>query len=249
MLYRKLADCLQPDVPIYGLQSRGLVDETTHHESIAEMAAHYIKEMLEIQPDGPYFVGGYCMGGMIAFEIGQQLQKMGKTVGQVLLLETYNISTAPRRYRSPLRYLFQGAYFYGANTAIIRPGERWKFLRQKLNVASHRLTVRFQEIRDRYLRRAAGSSLHKHHSRVRLNNDRASLGYTPTSYRGRVALIRPKVYFAGLNSPTFGWDRVVGDGLEIREIPVYPRGMLVEPFCQALAETVKLCLASADESI
>lgn len=248
MLYRKLADCLQPDVPVYGLQSRGLVDEATHHESIAEMATHYIQEMLEIQPDGPYFVGGYCMGGIIAFEIGQQLQRMGKTVGQVLLLETYNISAASRRYRSRLRYLFQGAYFYGANSAILPAGKRWKFLRQKLNVASHRLTVRFQEIRDRSFKRGAGSGLHRYPSRVRENNDRASLGYTPTSYRGRVALIRPKVYFAGLNDPAFGWDRVVGDGLEIREIPVYPRGMLVEPFCQALADTVKLCLDAANES-
>jgi amino acid adenylation domain-containing protein len=248
MLYRKLADCLQPDVPVYGLQSRGLTGEATHQESIAEMATHYIKEMLEVQPEGPYFIGGYCMGGIIAFEIAQQLQLKGKTVGLVLLLETYNISTAPRKTRGPLRYLLQGAYFYGANIAILPAGERWKFLQQKLNVASHRLTIRFQEIRDRYLRRGAGSGRHKHHSRVRLDNDRASLGYTPTPYRGRVALIRPRIYFAGLNDPTFGWDRVVGGGLEIREIPVYPRGMLVEPFCHSLAETVKFCLVGAGES-
>ena len=56
-------------------------------------------------------------------------------------------------------------------------------------------------------------------------------------------IIRPKGNFLGLTSRSLGWSEVVvGGGLEIHELPVYPKGILVEPFCRLLAEALKLCL-------
>jgi hypothetical protein len=55
-------------------------------------------------------------------------------------------------------------------------------------------------------------------------------------------VIRPKGNFLGLTSPSLGWSEVVGEGLEIHELPVYPKGILVEPFCRLLADALKLCL-------
>jgi hypothetical protein len=60
-----------------------------------------------------------------------------------------------------------------------------------------------------------------------------------------VAVIRPKGSFLGLSSSTLGWERVIRNGLEIYELPVYPKGMLVEPFCRTLAETLQNCLQNA----
>lgn len=53
------------------------------------MAAHYIKEMRELQPNGPYFIGGRSLGGMVAFEMAQQLRERGEQVGLLALLDTY----------------------------------------------------------------------------------------------------------------------------------------------------------------
>jgi len=57
-----------------------------------------------------------------------------------------------------------------------------------------------------------------------------------------VAVIRPKGHFLGLANASFGWSEIVRYGLELHQLPVYPKGMLVEPFCHLLAETLKLCL-------
>ncbi len=66
LFYRKLAHYLLPDQPFYGLQAQGLDGKRSPLTSIPEMASHYIKEMQRIQPQGPYFVGGFSLGGQIA---------------------------------------------------------------------------------------------------------------------------------------------------------------------------------------
>ena len=81
------------------------------------MASHYVRELLAIQPSGPYRLGGYCLRGVIAFEMAQQLQAQGKQVDLVTMLETYNPSMVPR---SKLRALslplfLQDLWFHGAN--------------------------------------------------------------------------------------------------------------------------------------
>ena len=79
------------------------------------------------------------------------------------------------------------------------------------------------------------------HLLVQKLNDRAAEQYVPEPYAGRVALIRSRGHFSGLDSPSLGWSECIKD-LEIHELPVYPKGMLVEPFCGLLAETLKKCL-------
>jgi hypothetical protein len=51
-------------------------------------------------------------------------------------------------------------------------------------------------------------------------------------------IIRPHGHFTGLTSPSLGWDQIVRNGLEIHELPVFPKGMLVEPFCRSLADSL-----------
>jgi acyl carrier protein len=72
--YYDLARHLGADQPFYGLQALGLDPGREAHTCIADMAAHYIKEIREIQPAGPYFLGGRSMGGTIAFEMACQLR-------------------------------------------------------------------------------------------------------------------------------------------------------------------------------
>ena len=74
------------------------------------------------------------------------------------------------------------------------------------------------------------------HLLVKQINDRAAAQYVPRPYTGRVAVIRPHDGFSGLNDPAFGWGEVVREGLTVSEIPIHPRGMLVEPFVRTLAQ-------------
>src|SRR5262249_37178884 len=58
--------------------------------TVEEMAAAYLKEIREFQPEGPYFLGGFCLGGQVAFDIAQRLQEMGEEVPLLAIMDTYN---------------------------------------------------------------------------------------------------------------------------------------------------------------
>src|SRR5262249_1832473 len=74
LCYYELAQELGPDQPFYGLQSQGLDGLQPPEADIESMAAHYIQEIKTVQKEGPYHLGGWSMGGMIAFEMARQLK-------------------------------------------------------------------------------------------------------------------------------------------------------------------------------
>jgi aspartate racemase len=87
--YYPLAEYLGRDRPIYGLQSQGLDGKQQLVTSIPEMASNYIQEMLTIQPQEPYLLIGYSFGGLLVYEVAQQLQALGKRVDFLAVLD-YN---------------------------------------------------------------------------------------------------------------------------------------------------------------
>ena len=84
-----LARCLGSDQPVYGLQMRGLDGRAAPHTTIEEMAAEYVAAIRERQPHGPYHLLGHSLGGMVAFEMAQQLCRAGETVAPLLILDMF----------------------------------------------------------------------------------------------------------------------------------------------------------------
>jgi hypothetical protein len=101
LFYGNLSLHLGYDQPLYGLQAKG-VNGTEHPSSqMEEMANFYITEIRKVQPEGPYYLAGYCLGAMIAFEIAQQLKNKGQ---RVALLANFNgISPTYRSDQSALK--------------------------------------------------------------------------------------------------------------------------------------------------
>lgn len=94
--YFDLARCLSgAGHPVYGLQARGLDGEQAPSSNIEKMAAHYIEEVRTVQPTGPYHLGGWSLGGVIAFEMTRQLLAQGETVPLLALFDS-DISEANR---------------------------------------------------------------------------------------------------------------------------------------------------------
>ncbi|KMK65641.1 type I polyketide synthase [Puniceibacterium sp. IMCC21224] len=85
---RHLAHLLGADRPFYGLQARGLYGDESPHDDLPQMARDYIAEMKQVQPQGPYLLGGFSGGGITAYEIAQQLRAMGDEVAMIVLLDT-----------------------------------------------------------------------------------------------------------------------------------------------------------------
>ncbi|WP_162141563.1 amino acid adenylation domain-containing protein [Lunatimonas lonarensis] len=87
--YYKLVSRMDAEQPIYGIQAMGLNGIDQPFETIEEMASHYLSEILDQNPYGPYNLAGYSFGGVIAFEMAQQLVRMGKKVDKLILFDTY----------------------------------------------------------------------------------------------------------------------------------------------------------------
>ena len=75
-----LARRLGGDQPFYGLQSRGLYGGAPPLQTVEEMAAHYLAELRTVQPDGPYYLAGYCFGTIVAFDMAQRARRSGEEV-------------------------------------------------------------------------------------------------------------------------------------------------------------------------
>jgi thioesterase domain-containing protein len=85
--FRNLAQHLGPDQPFYSFQAQDQDKEQTAPLSIEDTAAFYVREVREIQPVGPYFLGGFCFGGVVAFEMARQLSAQGQDVALVAIME------------------------------------------------------------------------------------------------------------------------------------------------------------------
>lgn len=72
--------------PVYGIQAVGLDGELPRHESVDAMAAYYADQVIDFQPEGPYYLVGYSLGGTFAFEVARQLEFRGARVAFIAML-------------------------------------------------------------------------------------------------------------------------------------------------------------------
>jgi thioesterase domain-containing protein len=101
LCYADLAAALGPDQPFYGLQEFGLAEGQTPFTRIEEMAGLYVGATKEVQPEGPYQLAGWSFGGLVAYEMAQQLCAAGDDVALLAMFDTY----APAALSDDLRNL------------------------------------------------------------------------------------------------------------------------------------------------
>jgi amino acid adenylation domain-containing protein len=89
LLFNALAMNMDAEQPVYGLQAKGLngIDEPL--DVMEDIAANYIAEIVAKNPDGPYALAGYSLGGIIAYEMAKQLMAAGKEVKMLAMFDTY----------------------------------------------------------------------------------------------------------------------------------------------------------------
>ena len=84
----KLVRLLKSDQPAYGLEPLGMDGKQFPQTGLKEMATYYVQEIQKLQPQGPYFLVGRCFGGIVVFEMAQQLLAQGQKVALLALLDT-----------------------------------------------------------------------------------------------------------------------------------------------------------------
>ncbi|MBV9573423.1 MAG: hypothetical protein JOY93_05170 [Acidobacteriales bacterium] len=240
LIYRDLARHLGPDQPFYGLQSRGLTGISEPLTTIEEMASLYVKEIQKFRPHGPYLLGGYCMGGTIAFEVAQQLRARGEAVPLLALFDTMNWCKVPRpSIFNKTLHAVQRLEFHAVNFSHLDFTGKRTFFREKAQALKSRLPVWRGMIAGTVSR---GSERKRSESDVLANiwrtNDRACMNYRPRAYLGVVTDFRPARQYRIYDKPDAKWEALALRGQETIVLPVYPAGILVEPFVKHLADAL-----------
>lgn len=236
LVYRDLARHLGNDQPFFGLQCQGLDGTRPPLTRVEDMAALYVKEIRHARPHGPYLLGGYCGGGTIALEVAQQLHAAGEKVALLALFDTMNWSKIPPMSVWSKSYQYsERLVFHAANFLTLDGTGKTQFLQEKLKGVRQRLPVWRGMLLARLRRGALGKSESRLLGEIWRTNDRACTNYVPKPYPGVIADFRPIKQYRMFNKPEAKWDEVAQRGQEVVTLPVYPAGMLVEPFVKHLA--------------
>jgi acyl transferase domain-containing protein/thioesterase domain-containing protein len=251
LLYRELAKHLQPDQPVFGLQCKGLDGCGGNHERIEDMASDYVAEIQAAYPQGPLIVGGYCMGGMVALEMAQQLTNQGRHVQLVMAIESYNYKGCGVRVTSWLerQHTAQNLWFHVHNVLLAGGPRGRAFIAQKLRVEFSRLQAAMKLYRGGLSRRPhLTKSAPLPHINLSKINDAAYFAYEPKPYLGKIAVFRPRKQFRGYDMNDCGWGVLAPGRTEVDVLPVNPRGMLVDPFVEELARRIRKSMDSHIQS-
>ena len=252
LLYRSLAAHLGSDQPVFGLQSAGLDGRSPVDGQFERVAHRYVQEIRQIQPHGPYMLGGYCLGGTLAMEMGRQLIEAGETVSLVALIETYNIRSLnwplPLHQRLINRFILN-PYFHLQNLFAADGAGKSAFFLDKLHVELARIRVSarlgWDRLRYRLWPRAAAAP-----PRAKIADiyDEALTRYDVQPYPGELTLFLAERHMAGFDDRLGGWEGVAQGGVRLFSLPISPRGSLVEPYVNQLASSLRGCLDQAIES-
>jgi thioesterase domain-containing protein len=223
---------LGEDQPFYGLQAQGLDGESPFLTTIEKMAELYVREIRKVQPHGPYAIGGYCMGGTVAYEIAQRLRAAGEEIGLVALLDTYNFNRALSSSKGSI--IRQKLKFHLGNLAGLGAREAMKYVGEKLRVA------RDGELANLFANREGiaddkSSGVEKSITAV---NESASTMYQPAPLAAKVAVFKPSANYDCYPDPLMGWGDLARN-LEIIDLQVNPHAMLVEPYVKTLASELR----------
>jgi thioesterase domain-containing protein/acyl carrier protein len=254
LFYRDLARYLGNEQPVYGFQAYGLNGKTPPHTRVEDMARHYIREMRQFQPEGPYYLGGSSFGGLVAFEMARQLAETDQEVGMLALFDTYGPGYP--KYLASTTSLKKSIY-----RLVQRLQHHWSDLRLLPN--DQRITyigAKAQKARNQFRRkwrRNKSEIARKFHERTgrplpeKLRKTQNSISYALEKYQfgtygGEIVLFRASNQPIGIEpNPTLGWETIVGDNIRVYEVPGFHGAITVDPHAQFLASELRVCLARA----
>lgn len=240
LMFRELAHQMQPDFPFYGLQAQGLDGSKKYLKTVEEMAAFYLEEIKQMQPEGPYYLGGFCLGGQVAFEMAQLLKKQGETVALLAMIDTYNFHGNRLDFSllESLTEVREKVTFHFQNVVRLNFRQQLRYLAKKMKDAALRES-------ERLVVRASNLLRIRHHgmeiSDVILEhlNEEAHFAYIAAPYDGNTICFKAKQNYSYLHDPMLGWGEVLNGPLEFIELPSSAGGLFMEPYVQVLAEKLK----------
>jgi natural product biosynthesis luciferase-like monooxygenase protein len=259
--YYPLARSLGPDQPFYALQSELLNGQCgpigrSSIPKLEDLAARYIDEMRAVQPAGPYYLGGFCLGGYLAYEVAHQLRAQGQEVSLVAIIQTAMVDYP--KFRPGVTFLHRRFYrsikrldLEWSNVMALEPTARASHLMERAKRLLTIAQVKAEALVDPWLarfNREAWHSMSYSLESIGKLHVQAVMGYKlKASPVQRVTLFRAGKQPLGIvPDPTLGWGGLLDGHLEIHEIPpAHHQNILKEPAVRLLAQQLTACLDRA----
>jgi thioesterase domain-containing protein len=249
--YYPLANRMDADQPVYALQARGLDGHIVKGQSLEEMAAAYVDELMSLQPEGPYFLGGFCFGGLLALEAAQQLSSAGEEVALVIMIQTTNPSFARFRpdttlYQQWWHRMSKRVDLERENLSYRGKGYIYDRFRHTWNVALARTSIALDKLIGNGHASPEDCSTRYVLESLAIEHDRVFYEYVPRPYRGDAILLRATKQLVGLMADSYlGWKDIFQGNLDICDVPGHQQNMLIEPNVVRLAEELDARLRDA----
>ena len=217
--YLLLGNFMSSDQPLYYLPP-------TQSTSVEKIASHYVKEIKLLQPIGPYCIGGFCAGGMIALEIAQQLEAKGDKVLSLVLFEHYSPQAIlPRK---SLKYRKRKLSYYKERFISLYNSNKSRFelLKFVIKKSMTGFNIPF-----------AKPFPKKQITTAEFNS------YTFKPYSGNVKLFKASIPPIEVNdSPLMGWAEYFNGDVEVITVEGGHLGIFREPAVEKLAEELSAVL-------
>jgi thioesterase domain-containing protein len=242
--YVSLARRLGLTQPFYALQARGLLGEQEPHMRIEEMATDYIYAIRTVQESGPYVLGGWSMGGLVAFEMACQLQQQGQQVALVALFDS--ITPYVARFTQENEEAMQVANF--AFQLGLPPAELANVSEELLSLDEESQLRHLFELAEASGIFPNGFELTQlnHLFKVYRSNNEAVLAYRPRACSAPLVLFGAEETMDDeLTDTTYGWSHLAEGSLEIEVVRGNHFTMLDEPHVSRLSQKLRVHLARA----
>ena len=239
ILFKSITKYLDKDQPVYGLQAIGLNKPAVLPTTVEDIARIYINEIMEINPEGPYCLVGYSMGGFIAFEMAKQLHVMGKKIKLLGMMDTY----AGNNDRSDPKFI-------KLSKKLFRQTKKLPFLIKSFsNYPKETLDYQFSMLKQKVTKKSAQTELPEtiHFTPYELeiyNNYKiAQQHYTLSPIDIRISLfkVQKRLYFLE-DLKYLGWAGFTKKGINVYEVPGDHRTFLYPPNDEKFAEILQLAL-------
>lgn len=229
--YTRFAPGLSPDQPFYGLQARGLDGLADPFRCLKEMAAHYIREMRTVQPHGPYRLGGFSVGGVIIYEMAQQLIEQDEQVSMLAFLDApapdYPVYVNMHPLTRKLRNFLQ-----------METGERWDRVARRLGQRIRNVITSLNLKLHLRLQRTLSPELRIF--RVRQLNQSMGDSYRPKPYSGPIHVFHAAHQPLNIvDDCTLGWGKYVRGQIHCEEVPGDHESIFQLPHVITLAQALQ----------
>ncbi|MFD0746131.1 thioesterase domain-containing protein [Phytohabitans flavus] len=234
--YRPLSERLGDDQPVYTIPARGLVQGEEPHWTLEEMVDDYVRRIREVRPHGPYLLGGFCIGGNIALEIGRRLKAEGEEVP--LVFPTWSSADEPVVRSSLEDETFLMIHALAGGVDILESVDLDEL--RSMPTDERLAAVVAAAGRERRLRPdTADLDQARHYLRVFKSTAHAVGHHRHEPYDGDVVLLQPAEDPEITPGDDFGWRAVVSGRFAIAPIPGTRFTSVYEPLVAGMADQIR----------